>query len=55
MRAGGCRILLSRALGLAFAVLILNKVGLPTLVDGVVHHSKTLEDRGEIATPGMPR
>jgi hypothetical protein len=43
--------LLSAALGLAFAYVILNKVGLPTLVDGVVHHSKTLEDTLANATP----
>jgi len=44
--------LLSAVLGLAFAYVILNKVGLPTLVDGVIHHSKTLEDTLANATPG---
>jgi hypothetical protein len=43
--------LLSSVLGLLFAYVILNKVGLPTLVDGVVHHSKTLEDSLANATP----
>src|SRR5580704_5003258 len=42
---------LSSVLGLLFAYVILNKVGLPTLVDGVVHHSKTLEDTLANATP----
>src|SRR5882757_8353186 len=44
--------LLGAALGLLFAYVILNKVGLPTLVDGVIHHSKTLEDTLANATPG---
>jgi hypothetical protein len=44
--------LLGAALGLLFAYVILNKVGLPTLVDGVVHHSKSLEDALANATPG---
>lgn len=43
--------LLGALLGLLFAYAILNKVGLPTLVDGVVHHSKTLEDTLANATP----
>jgi hypothetical protein len=43
--------LLSASLGLLFAYVILNKVGLPTLVDSVVHHSKSLEDRLANATP----
>src|SRR2546427_10850847 len=43
--------LLGAVLGLLFAYVILNKVGLPTLVDGVVHHSKTLEDTLANATP----
>jgi len=43
--------LLGAVLGLLFAYVILNKVGLPTLVDGVVHHSKSLEDRLANATP----
>jgi len=36
--------LLGALLGILFAYVILNKVGVATLVDGVVHHSKTLED-----------
>ena len=44
--------LLGAALGLLFAYVILNKVGLPTLVDGVIHHSKSLEDRLANASPG---
>ena len=40
-------------LGLAFAYVILNKVGLPTLVDGVIHHSKMLEDQINSATPDV--
>jgi hypothetical protein len=43
--------LLGAALGLLFAYVILNKVGLPTLVDGVVHHSKSLEDTLANAAP----
>jgi hypothetical protein len=43
--------LLGALMGLLFAYAILNKVGLPTLVDGVVHHSKTLEDTLANATP----
>src|SRR5258708_6997167 len=43
--------LLGAVLGLLFAYVILNKVGLPTLVDGVVHHSKTLEDTLANETP----
>jgi hypothetical protein len=44
--------LLGALLGIVFAYAILNKVGLPTLVDGVIHHSKALEDRLANATPG---
>ncbi len=44
--------LLGAVLGLLFAYVILNKVGLPTLVDGVVRHNKTLEDSLANATPG---
>jgi hypothetical protein len=43
--------LLGATLGLLFAYVILNKVGLPTLVDGVIRHSKTLEDTLANATP----
>lgn len=43
--------LLGALLGVLFAYVILNKVGLPTLVDGVVHHSKTLEDTLANAAP----
>jgi hypothetical protein len=40
-------------LGLAFAYVILNKIGLPTLVDGVIHHSKMLEDQINSSTPDV--
>jgi hypothetical protein len=43
--------LLGAVLGLLFAYVILNKVGLPTLVDGVVRHNKTLEDTLANAAP----
>jgi hypothetical protein len=43
--------LLAAVLGILFAYVILNKVGLPTLVDGVIQHSKTLEDTLANATP----
>lgn len=43
--------LLGALLGVVFAYAILNKVGLPALVDGVVHHSKTLEDTLSNASP----
>jgi hypothetical protein len=43
--------LLAVALGIVFAYAILNKVGLPTLVDGVIHHNKTLEDTIANGTP----
>ncbi len=39
--------------GLFFAYVILNKIGLPTLVDGVIHHSKLLEDQVANATPDV--
>lgn len=45
--------LLGAVVGLAFAYAILNKVGLPTLVDGVIHHSKMLEDQVANATPDV--
>jgi hypothetical protein len=45
--------LIGAILGLAFAYVILNKVGLPTLVDGVIHHSKMLEDQINSATPDV--
>jgi hypothetical protein len=45
--------LLAAVVGLAFAFAILNKVGLPTLVDGVIHHSKMLEDQMANATPDV--
>jgi hypothetical protein len=44
--------LLGALLGILFAYVILNRVGLATLVDGVVHHSKTLEDTLANATSG---
>ena len=43
--------LLSALLGLVFAYTVLNKIGLPTLVDGVVHQSSALEDRMANGTP----
>jgi hypothetical protein len=45
--------LLGAVVGLAFAFTILNKIGLPTLVDGVIHHSKMLEDQMANATPDV--
>ncbi len=45
--------LLGAVVGLAFAFTILNKIGLPTLVDGVIHHSKMLEDQIANATPDV--
>ena len=45
--------LLGAVVGLAFAFAILNKIGLPTLVDGVIHHSKMLEDQIANATPDV--
>jgi hypothetical protein len=45
--------LLGAMVGLAFAFAILNKIGLPTLVDGVIHHSKMLEDQISNATPDV--
>ncbi len=45
--------LLGAVVGLAFAFAILNKIGLPTLVDGVIHHSKMLEDQITNATPDV--
>jgi len=43
--------LIGAVVGLMFAYVILNKIGLPTLVDGVIHHSKSLEDRMANASP----
>lgn len=43
--------LLSALIGIIFAYAILNKIGLATLVDGVVHHSASLEDRIANAAP----
>jgi hypothetical protein len=45
--------LIGAVLGLGFAYVILNKIGLPTLVDGVIHHSKALEDQMANATPDV--
>ncbi len=45
--------LIGALLGVVFAYAILNKVGLPTLVDGVIHHSKVLEDQMANATPDV--
>jgi hypothetical protein len=43
--------LLGALVGILFAYVILSKIGLPALVDGVVHHSKSLEDRVANASP----
>ncbi|HVG27603.1 MAG TPA: YIP1 family protein [Acidobacteriaceae bacterium] len=45
-------VLLVCAFSLAFAYVVLHKVGLPTLVDSVVHSSGSLEDRISNASPG---
>jgi hypothetical protein len=45
--------LISSIVGLVFAYTILNKIGLPALVDGVIHHSKMLEDQVANATPDV--
>jgi hypothetical protein len=45
--------LISALVGVLFAYTILNKIGLPTLVDGVIHHSKMLEDQITSATPDV--
>lgn len=42
---------LGALVGILFAYVILSKIGLPTLVDGVIHHSKSLEDRMANASP----
>lgn len=43
--------LIAAVVGLLYGFTILHKVGLPTLVDGVVHQSSALEDRLASATP----
>ena len=43
--------LLGALLGIIFAYAILHKVGLPTLVDGVIHQNKSLEDAIANGTP----
>ena len=43
--------LVSAVLGLIFAFVVLSKIGLPALIDGVVHQSAALQDRMANATP----
>ncbi len=43
--------LLSSALGLVFAYVILNKIGIPTLVEGVIRQSALLQERMAGSTP----
>jgi len=43
--------LLTALLAVVFSYVVLNKIGLPTLVDGVVHQSASLEDRMANSTP----
>src|SRR5258705_10889661 len=45
--------LIGALVGLAFAYVILHKIGLPTLVDGVIRNSKMLEDQIANATPDV--
>ena len=45
--------LIGAVLGLMFAYVILHKVGLPTLVDGVIRNSKMLEDQIANSTPDV--
>jgi hypothetical protein len=42
---------LSSLLALVFSYVVLSKIGLPTLIDGVVHQSAALEDRLANSTP----
>jgi Yip1 domain len=43
--------LIAAVIGTVFNVTVLQKVGVPTLVDGVIHQSAALEDRLASATP----
>jgi hypothetical protein len=43
--------LIAAVVGLLYAFTILHKIGLPTLVDGLIHQSSALEDRLANATP----
>jgi hypothetical protein len=45
--------LIGALFGLVFGFVILNKVGLPTLVDGAIHQSKIVEDQVANATPDV--
>jgi hypothetical protein len=45
--------LIGAVVGLTFAYVILHKIGLPTLVDGVIRNSKMLEDQIANATPDV--
>jgi hypothetical protein len=44
---------IAAVVGLTFAYVILHKIGLPTLVDGVIRNSKMLEDQIANATPDV--
>ena len=43
--------LLLTVLSIVFSYVVLSKIGLPTLIDGVIHQSAALEDRIANATP----
>jgi hypothetical protein len=43
--------LIAAVVGLLYAFTIVHKIGLPTLVDGLIHQSSALEDRLASATP----
>jgi hypothetical protein len=43
--------LIAAVVGLVYAFTIVHKIGLPTLVDGLIHQSSALEDRLANATP----
>jgi hypothetical protein len=43
--------LIAAVVGLVYAFTIVHKIGLPTLVDGLIHQSSALEDRMANATP----
>jgi Yip1 domain len=43
--------LLTAFLAVIFSYVVLNKIGLPTLVDGIVHQTPSLEDRLANSTP----
>lgn len=43
--------LIGALIGCVFAFAVMNKIGLPTLVESTIHQSKTLEDQVSQATP----